>query len=161
MDCRLQLQKFAHSKRCSLKIDRGLLYRGHKSTTTIEKLRCCFATHGLPNLLVSDNGPCFTSFKLTEFTKKKGIKLKLVSPYHQTSNGQAESALKIVKSGLRRISGRTLETKLSRFLLSNRTTPQTTSGVSPVELLMKRNLLTNLDRLRPSTYTSKLLSQDH
>ena len=83
------------------------------STTTIEKSRCCFATHGLPNLLISDNGPCFTSLEFAKFTRKNGIKYKLVSPYHQTSNGQVESSVKIVKNGPRRISGGTLETKFS------------------------------------------------
>ena len=106
------------------------------STTIIEKLRCCFAMHDLPNLLVSDNGLCFTSWEFAEFTKKNGIKHKLVSPYHQTSNGQAESAVKIVKSGLRRISDGTLETKLLRFQFSNRA-PHTRTGVTLVELLMK------------------------
>ena len=49
------------------------------------------------------------------------------------------------------MSGRTLETKLSRILHSYWTTHHTTTGVTPVELLMKRKLQTNLDRLRPST----------
>ena len=29
------------------------------AAVTIEKLRSTFATHGLPNVLVSDNGPAF------------------------------------------------------------------------------------------------------
>ena len=96
--------------------------------------------------------------EFTEFTRKlNGIKHKFVSPYHQASNGQAESAVKTVKSGLRRMSGETLETKLSWFLLSYRTTPHTTTE----ELLMKRKLQTNLDRLRRYTFTTVLLSQDH
>ena len=128
------------------------------STTTIEKLMCCFATHGLPNLFVSDNGTCFTSLEFAEFTRKDGIKHKLVSPYHQATNSQAESSIKIVKSGLRRMSGGTLETKLSRFLLSYRTTPYATTGVTSAELLMKRKLQTNLDKLKPSTSTTVLLS---
>ena len=93
------------------------------STTTNEKFRCCFATHGIPNLLVRDIGPCFANLGFVEFTRKNDIKHKLVSPYHQTSNGHAESAVKIAKSGLRRMSGGTLETKLSRFLLTHRKYP--------------------------------------
>ena len=120
-----------------------------------------FCLHGLPNLFVSDNGPYFTSLEFAEFTRKNGIKHKLVSPYHQALNGQAESSAKIVKSGLRRMSVGTLETKLSRFLLSYRTTPHTTTGVTPAELLMKRKLQTNLDRSRPSPSTTVLFSQDH
>ena len=64
----------------------------------------------------------------------------LVSSYHQTSNCQAESAVRIAKSGLRWMSGGTLETKISRFLLTYRTIPHTTTGITPAELLMKRKL---------------------
>ena len=131
------------------------------STTTNEKLRCCFTMHSLPTFLVSDNDPCFTSLEFSEFTRKNEIKSKLFSPYHQASNGRAESSVKIVKSGLRRISGGTLETKLSRFLLSYWTTLHTTTGVTPAELPIKKKLRTNLDWLRPSTSTIVLLSQDH
>ena len=98
-------------------------------TTTREKLRCVDMRR-LLNLLVRHNGPCFTSLEFAEFTRKNGIKHKLVCPYHQASNSLAESLVKIVKSGLRRISGGTLETKLSRFLLSYKTTPHTTTGVT-------------------------------
>ena len=130
------------------------------STPKIEKLKCCFATHDLLNLLVSDNSPCFTSLEFAEFTRKNGIKHKLVSHCHQASNDQAESSVKIVKSGLRMMSGGTLETKLSRFLFSYWSTPHTTTGVTPAELLIKRKLQTNIDWLRPSTSTTVLLSQD-
>ena len=88
------------------------------STTSIEKLRCCFATHSLPDLLVTDKGLCFTGLEFAEFTRNNGINYELVIPYHQASNGLAESSVKIVKSGLRRMSCGTLETKLSRILLS-------------------------------------------
>lgn len=117
--------------------------------------------HGLPNLLVSNNGPCITSLQFAEFCRKNGIKHKLVSLYHQASNGQAESSVKLVKSRLRRMSGGTLETRLSWFLLSYSKTLHTTTGVRPAELLMKRKLQSNLDRLRPSTSTTVFLSQDH
>ena len=43
-----------------------------------------------------------------------------------------------------------IQTKLSRFLLSYRTTPHSTTGVPPAELLIKRKLRTQLDRLYPN-----------
>ena len=60
------------------------------SETTIEKLRDMFARYGLPERLVSDNGPQFTSSEFATFMKRNGIKHILVAPYHPRSNGQAE-----------------------------------------------------------------------
>ena len=46
-------------------------------------------------------------------------------------------------------SGGTVHTKLSWFLLAYRSTPQTTTGVTPTELLFNRNLRARLDLIRP------------
>jgi len=43
-----------------------------------------------------------------------------------------------------------LETCLSRFLFNYRTTPHTTTDVSPAELLMNLKLRSSLDLLSPS-----------
>lgn len=60
------------------------------STKTIEVLRSWFAIFGLPEELVSDNGPQFTSEEFELFLSKNGIKHNRVSPYHPASNGAAE-----------------------------------------------------------------------
>ena len=49
---------------------------------TIEKIRSIFATLGLPQILVTDNGPQFKSGHFTQFTNKKGIKNVTSLPYH-------------------------------------------------------------------------------
>ena len=41
---------------------------------TITALRHMFATHGIPEQLISDNGPQFTSSEFAEFVKGNGIK---------------------------------------------------------------------------------------
>ena len=41
------------------------------SEKTIETLRSVFATHGLLQMIVTDNGPSFTSNEFREFTQKK------------------------------------------------------------------------------------------
>ncbi|KAL9976654.1 hypothetical protein ACROYT_G013977 [Oculina patagonica] len=124
--------------------------RSTTSTATVEKLREMFATHGLPATLVSDNGSNFTSSEFQEFMKKNGIKHIKVSPYHPASNGLAERAVQIFKEGYEKMEEGSVQTKLSRFLLSYRTTPHSTTGVSPAELLMRRKLHTQLNRLIPS-----------
>ena len=59
-------------------------YMGNSCTSaiTIEKLRDSFATHGLPDTLVSDNGPCFVSQEFEGFMKGSGIRHVWTAPYH-------------------------------------------------------------------------------
>ena len=61
------------------------------SAHTIQKLRAMFATHGLPELLVSDNGTAFTSAEFEEFLSRNGVRHLTSAPYHPSSNGLAES----------------------------------------------------------------------
>ena len=82
--------------------------------------------------------------------KRNGIKHIKVAPYHPASNGLAGRAVGIFKKGYEKIEDGSVQTKLSQFLLSYRTTPHGTNGVPPAELLMKRRLHTQLNRLVPS-----------
>ena len=116
---------------------------------TIKKLRVAFSTHGLPVTLVSDNGTAFTSSEFQEFMKRNGVQHITTAPYHPSSNGLAERAVQTVKAGLQKMEG-PLEVRIARFLLKYRVTPQTTTGLTPAELLMGRRLRTHLDLLFPT-----------
>ena len=63
------------------------------SEVTIATLHRIFATHGLPEHLVSDNTPGFMSAEFKLFMQQNGIKHILTSPYHPSSNGLAERAV--------------------------------------------------------------------
>lgn len=115
--------------------------------TTIQQLRRLFAQFGFPNTIVSDNGPQFAA---AEFRRLNGIKHTRVAPYHPSSNGLAERAVRIVKEGLRKQSGGTLSDKLARLLFQYRITPQTTTGIAPAELLLGRKPRSRLDILKPT-----------
>ena len=54
---------------------------------TITVLRQMFATYGLPEQLVSDNGLQFASAEFTEFYSVNGIQHVRLAPYHTSSNG--------------------------------------------------------------------------
>ncbi len=68
------------------------------SQSTIKKMRSPFATHGLPELLVTDNGSVFTSAEFGEFMDRNGIQHVKTAPYHPSSNGLAEWAVPSRKS---------------------------------------------------------------
>ena len=95
---------------------------------TIAELRKLFAAHRLPELLVSDNGAQFTSQEFEEFLKANGIKHIRSTPYHPATNGEAERFVQTFKHAMKAAKSDegTWETKLARFLLMYRSTPNTT-----------------------------------
>lgn len=119
------------------------------SSKTIEKLRIVFANHGFPRKVVTDNGPSFTSDEFNTFMSDNGIVHVTTAPYHPSSNGLAERAVQTFKQGLKRTAGKTIQERLSKFLLTYRITPQTSTGVAPSTLLMGRRLRSRLDRFFP------------
>ena len=82
------------------------------SAATIENLHVMVATHGLPDVLVSDNGSCFTCQEFLEFMRLNGIKHVRSAPFKPASNGQAECAVQIIKQGLRRVTQGSLQRRL-------------------------------------------------
>ena len=66
-------------------------------------------------------------------------------------------AVQTVKSGISKLDG-SIESRLSRFLLTYRITPHTSTGISPSELLMGRRIRTCLDLCRPDT-TQKVIQK--
>ena len=112
------------------------------SQATIEKLQLIFSTHGLPEVIMSDNGSAFTSEEFDAFVRGNGIKHLTSAPYHPASNGLAERAIQTVKKARRKDSGEaSLETQISRILFRYRITPHHTTGVAPAQLLMGRRAL--------------------
>ena len=127
------------------------------ASATIDALRVTFANHGLPIMLVSDNGSTFTSAEFQKFVEMNGIIHTTSAPYSPSSNGLAENAVKSLKSALYKMTG-PVKTRLARYLLKQRTTPHSTTGVPPAELLMGRPLRTHLDLVKPDV-SGRVISQ--
>lgn len=72
------------------------------SIKTIERLRTLFATFGLHETLVSDNGTSFTSYEFKELLNKNRVRFVLTPLYHPASNGAAERCVQEVKTNLLR-----------------------------------------------------------
>ena len=120
------------------------------SSVVVEVLRSIFARFGIPEMIVSDNGPCFVSEEFESFLQANAVKHVTSAPYHPSTNGLAERAVQILKKGLKKVTDGTIHSRLAKVLMSYRITPQSTTGSSPAELLLGRQPRTRLDLLKPS-----------
>ena len=130
------------------------------ATKTIEILCVIFGRFGLPEQVVTDNGPQFVSEDFFYFLKSNGIKHIRCAPYHPASNGLAEHFVQSLKMALKSTvnSGLSLQHRLSNFLLNYRSTLHATTGVSPSSLFLHRHIRTRLDLIRPD-YSSQVLEK--
>ena len=126
------------------------VYEMSTTTTskTIKKLQFLFASYGLPQQVVTDNVPQFTSEEFEVFMKKNGVKHTHCAPFHPSSNGAVERFNQTFKQSLRASEkdGRTLSHRLADFLLTYRSTPHTTMNQTPSSLFLYREVcrVTNL-----------------
>jgi len=119
---------------------------GRDTTTTMitDMLLKLFETFGLPEEIISDGGPQFTSNEFDQFCKDWTIKHTTSSPHHPQSNGIAENAVKAMK----RIIHCTFDAKRGcvdpkewvRALTLYKNTPRGRSNLSPSEILFGKLL---------------------
>ena len=69
---------------------------------TIEVLRHIFSVFGLPEQVVSDNGPQFISDQFSSFLRSNGIKHFKSAPYHRSTNGAAERLVQTFKKAIKK-----------------------------------------------------------
>lgn len=118
---------------------------------TIQALRDLIARFGIPEILVSDNGPQLVAHEFEDFLIRMGIKHIRSAPYHPQSNGAVERCVQTFKAAMKSMlkePGKLLE-KLASFLFQYRNTPHSTTGVAPTELFLKREVRTRLAMLKP------------
>ena len=68
------------------------------STTLKEKLKPIFARHGVPEIVVIDNGPQFSATEFADFAREYDFSHVTSSPRYPRSNGEAERAVRTGKS---------------------------------------------------------------
>ncbi len=116
------------------------------SYSAIAALKATFARYGIPDTVVSDNGPCYASAEFKDFASKWSFKHITSSPHFPQSNGQAERAIQTVKMLLKKAVEGGQDPSIA--LLNYRNTPIDGVDKSPAQLLMSRRLQTRLPSLR-------------
>ena len=103
--------------------------------------RSIFARHGIPEMVISDNGPQFACDTYAKFAREYGFNHVTSNPHYPQCNGEAERAVQMVKSLLWKSGDPFLA------ILAYRAIPLQ-SGFSPAELLMSGNLRTTVPIVR-------------
>ena len=111
-----------------------------------------FAEFGIPDILVTDIGPPFTSAEFQSFLSNQGVRFhRRIALYHPSTNGQAERYVQSVKQALRAMNAtpKTLRLCLNKFLMHYHRAPHQTTKVPPSSLFLNRIIRTKLDIISP------------
>ncbi|UYV61191.1 K02A2.6-like, partial [Cordylochernes scorpioides] len=110
------------------------------------KLRETFARFGIPETMMSDNGPPFRSEIMTDFCIRWGIKQLFSSPHLHRSNGLAERNIQTIKNQLIKCRDEGSDPYLA--ILAYRNTPKNDLP-SPAQLCLSRSLRCQIPRITP------------
>ena len=111
-------------------------------TTVTVHHRRHFARHGIPERLISDNGPQFSCRHFKQFARLWQFEHMTSSPCHPASNGKAESAVKTAMCLIKKAQNDGQDPWLA--ILAYRNTPTEGMFSSPAERLLGRKARTTL-----------------
>ena len=108
--------------------------------TVVDKMKQHFARHGVPDVVVSDNGGQYVSAEFARFSCEWGFAHEPISPGHSESNGAAEAAVKSAKYLIKKSQAAKEDPMIG--LLNLRNTPQEGLTTSPLQRLFGRRTKT-------------------
>nr|KYP52107.1 Uncharacterized protein K02A2.6 [Cajanus cajan] len=138
------------------------------ATISAEKVRAFLwknvvCRYGVPQVLVSDNGTQFASARVRDFCGQVGIGMIFTSVEHPQSNGQAESANKVILSGLKKRvqdSGASWVEELPRVLWSYHTTVHSSAQDTPFNLVYGTDAMIPIEIAEPSVCTTAFSEEE-
>ena len=133
--------------------------RDTKSEVIMKLCKSQFARYGIPDTLVTDNGPQFSSEAFRNFACCYGFQHCTSSPHYPQSNGRAEKAVQTIKSLIKKANADKKDIYLALLELQN--APINDQLGSPVQRLMGRRtkplLPTSSQLLIPKTITPEIV----
>ena len=125
------------------------ILRSPTSVNIIKCLKHLFATYGIPESVVTDNGTPFVSKEFKTYLQESGIEHRRVTPYWPQVNGEVERQNRTLCKAIRaaHAEGKDWRSELDVFLMAYRSTPHCVTGRSPAELLFNRQIRTKLPEL--------------
>lgn len=135
------------------------------SEKIIDALEGMFCRHGIPYQITSDNGPQFKSKLFKDYLTDNCIKHRAVTPLHPAANGEVERQNRSLMKRIRIAQAESKDWKkeIRKYLFAYRTTPHSTTGVSPAELMFRRKLRTKLlqvENLQENVFDEEMRDKD-
>ena len=116
--------------------------RSITARNVIFALKRFFSLYGIPNNIVLDNGPPFTSYEYQIYLTSRNIKHHKTCPLWPQANGQVErfvpSLNKVSPTAF--LERKDWKLEIYKFLFSYRNCPHTTTKIPPSDLMFNRKL---------------------
>ena len=122
------------------------------SSEVIRVMRSTFGRMGYPREIVSDNGTQLVSKKVEEWLSSNGVSHHKIALYAPAQNGLVERFNRVIREKLLeadRFAWKVDET-LDKMLMDYRSTPHSTTGVSPFEALYGRKMDNRMRAFAPN-----------
>ena len=107
-----------------------------------EQFQSIFSEYGWPDMLVSDNGLCYTAEMFTNLMKEYAMNHITSSPHYPQSNGLAEKFVQIVKNLFYKAKEEGVD--INKYLMIYCNTPLTCTSKSPMQMLQQRSARSQL-----------------
>ena len=120
--------------------------------TVLEAMMEVFSRHGLPKVLLTDQGSVFTSKLTRHMCKTFEVHKVKTSPYHPQSDGALERWHACLKGMMKRqeIELKSWDRQLKYLLFAYRDTPHCVTGFSPFTIMFGRDVKGPVELLRAS-----------
>ncbi|XP_014668373.1 PREDICTED: uncharacterized protein K02A2.6-like [Priapulus caudatus] len=123
------------------------------SDIIVGMMKRIFAEQGVPDTVVSDNGPQYDSYVFKQFAEKWEFRHTTSSPRFPQSNGFIERQVQTAKNTLTKATIAKVDPEMALLIL--RTTPVDSHLPSPAEMLNNRKMRANLPTKIPNRATER------
>lgn len=108
--------------------------------------------HGIPKIILSDQGPNFRSDMIRLLYEKFLIQHKFSSPYHPQTNGMVERLNRTLCESLAKVAtSQTWDEQLPAVLFAYRTKRHATTGYTPFQLVYGRQATLPIEAILPTS----------
>ena len=116
------------------------------SRDIVDSLDRIFARHGIPVSMKTDNGPQFISSEFKNYMTTNGVQHVTSTPLWPQGNGEVQRQNRTLLKSIRiaYAAGKDWKKELNKLLMAYRSTPHTTTGVSPSKLLFGSEIRTKV-----------------